>query len=151
MANSEEDFHKEYRQAISRAYKKAHTVKISDRFIAGISDIFHTIPGMGSSWVELKFERRKRTQAAVDLKFPVGLTPLQRNFLRASHAAGGNGGWALCIKGMDDRFWYYFAGNHPDQEVISMSNCATKRAYGEPLDIDALLERIYDPTILLQK
>lgn len=140
MANSESQFHKEFRDAIKAEWPSAHVFKASDRHIAGIVDIYSCTPKFGTVWVELKFERDPK---GTRLSYPVALTELQRQFIKKQQRAGGQAGWCLCVK-VGTNWWRYFASSDYNVKKIDLNlhNPPVVRKSGHGLDVENLLSKI---------
>lgn len=138
MAASERDVYKEISTAAKR--EGGRSVKIADRHTGGIPDMHVTLPQFGGTWTEIKFI--KTPPKTRGYPFRLELTELQRNFIAAERAAGGQAGWILCVK-MELRLWHYYAGNDSTVErVQQLEDCVVRKA-GEELDLIRLISLIH--------
>jgi hypothetical protein len=129
LANSETAL----RTEIVQAFKKiAFTQVISQRFSAGMPDLL--VCWLGDVWfLELKFSK---SLFATPL---IGLTDLQRSWIRRYQDAGGNAAWVL---GAQDTVssWRLWAGVDSKQERAMDFDLATTRRRGVLWDVRALMD-----------
>jgi len=139
MANSEKDVYKEVKKIV-RSRLKGRCLKISDRHIAGIVDLYTCDNAFGPTWIEVKYETNpKMAKTKIKLK----MTALQRNFIREEQACGGKAGWLLCVK-VKPRLWRYYAGSDASVTEVSQRSFIQERKAGEALNIIRVLETIHN-------
>lgn len=123
MASNESVFQtsllKEFRK------NKYHAIKISDRFHHGIADLY--VRRYDSVWIELKYLIAPKLKETL---LQVNLTQNQRLFIRKEQEAGGNAGWALCVK-YGPSLWKIFVGADWKTESIGQDEFLVERAKGE--------------------
>lgn len=98
----------------------------------GLPDVYIKHPNYPGIWVELKF-RRSENQA-------IGMTALQRHWIRKHQSVGGQAGWAVCVKGKTTET--LFAHRLPDLTHPHRGFIAQRRGRGESWDIRRLIHVI---------
>jgi len=136
MASSEKAFDKEFRDALKSF--GAHTFKCSSVFGSGFPDNYSCLNGT-SLWTELKFMKEPPALGTTNLQ--IGLTPLQRKFIREEQEAGGRAGWCLCVK-MKIGLWNYYSGGNSRVLSVSQNDFVTSRKGGEQLDVKKIIAAI---------
>lgn len=69
---------------------EAYVVVLSERFKGGVPDLYIQAPQYEGMFLELKWIETTKAPP-----YKVDLSPLQRNFMRRIHDAGGAAGWCL--------------------------------------------------------
>ena len=138
MANSEKDVYKELKKIV-RSRLKGRCLKISDRHISGIVDIYTCDHTFGPTWIEVKFETMPKMAKT---KIKVKMTELQRQFIRDEQKCGGKAGWLLCVK-VKPRLWRYYAGSDASVTEVSQDSHVCERKAGEAMNIIKIMERIH--------
>lgn len=83
--------------------------KQSNRFLAGLPDLFIKLPGLQAAMVEVKWSPKINRLRRVG----VNLTPLQRKYLRDLRQVSMNAFWIVVGKQSLDT-WMVLCGNDPD-------------------------------------
>lgn len=139
MANNEAQFRSELKKDIETL--GGFCKVISQKFFTGYPDLHASLPGVGSAWIECKFEARADYKGRCPLK----LTPLQREFIRREQRAGGNAGWVLCIKFSKLKQWAAYCGRSPDETEVDLRYPRTVRAAGRYWGVTEIMESIVEP------
>jgi len=138
MANSEKDVYKEIKKIV-RSRLKGRCLKVSDRHIAGIVDLYVCDHSFGPTWIEVKYETMpKMAKTKIKLK----MTPNQRQFIKEEQACGGKAGWLLCVK-VSPRVWRYYAGSDPEVTEVEQNSHVQERKAGEAVNILRIMEYIH--------
>lgn len=137
MASCERDVYGEFRVNYL-AQLSGRCIKINDRHIKGISDLYTCCQDFGSTWIEVKFLLLPKTPG-----FPLrlALTELQRKWIADEQAAGGKAGWLLCVKREKD--WIYYASSDSTVERVAQDSDHVVRSRGKSLDVRRLMEMIH--------
>lgn len=136
MANSEASFQTELLDAMRKA--GWHALKVAKLSFGGVPDLYVKAPGMPAVWVELKYVDFHPGFSVVGV--PLKLTPLQRQFMRKEQQAGGNAGWAVCVK--EGNSWDLYAGHDHTLEHIKHLHHIDRRLIGEKWKIERIVEAI---------
>lgn len=140
MANSEKDVYKEIKKIV-RSRLKGRCIKVSDRHIAGIVDLYTCDPSFGPTWIEVKYETNPKRAST---KIKLAMTANQRQFILDEQKCGGKAGWILCVK-VTPRLWRYYAGNDPTVTEVSQASYICDRKAGEAMNIVKIMEAIHGP------
>lgn len=151
MANNELQFQGELIRDINRA--GGHAFKMSSTYKVGVADLYVRLPAA------LKWEGLEDYVGFIETKFTrnfsklliVGITELQKKFLKREQDAGGMSAWLLCVK-VDERGRapYWIAYGSRDLEVKTASIFEIKelgviREVGKPWDVYKIIELLERP------
>ena len=109
---TESQFQKRIMEACQRE-EGCHAIRISRMWavMGGVPDLYIKHPAYPAVWLELKVNHKKGQQLIV------GLSPLQRHFIRRENEAGGNAGWAVLNQGREA--WTLYAGRNPNVVTVA--------------------------------
>ena len=130
---SELDFQEDLVEAVKKV-KDGYGFKMSNKFLAGIPDLFLTTPSVGPVMLEVKV-----IDGPEQL---VLLTPLQRHSIIRLKAAGMAAG--VCAIRREDEYRKYTAYVTTDHEVCRVNSEMTKftKVIGSPWPIEAMMEAV---------
>lgn len=108
---------------IKAQHPKAMAWKCSHRFLAGVPDLRIAVPDYPSWWLEVKIGK----WPAYGNQMTIGLTELQKHWIRTAQAAGENVGWAVIVERPDHDLAMYVGRYTDDDKVWTSSAHSTIR------------------------
>lgn len=129
MAQRESDFQTELLHQMKAA--GWHAFKAAKITMGGVPDIYANAPHRISVWIELKYNNKN---------LALGLTELQRAFMRREQKVGGKAGWVMLYKGPNYESMY--AGHDHSRLVCTPGDLVQTRKRGEKWDLDLMMDHL---------
>ncbi len=108
-----------------------HAVRVADMYKIGTVDMWVKHPLFPGLWIENKYVK--------SIGRNMGISPMQRQFLKKELKAGGNAAWLCCVEREPSKRWELWVGVNPDSSYATDGVFVANRLRGERWSITEVI------------